>query len=159
MNQVTGMFIEDFEVGQVFVTASRTVTEADIVIFTGLSGDFNPLHIDEEFCKTTVHGTRVAQGLLGASIASGLSGQMGTLRGTAIGFLGMQWKYTGVIKASDTIHVKLTVCEARLTSKPGRGVLTRKVDVINQCGEIVQTGEWAVLVLSRDAKSANEAGS
>lgn len=153
MTQKRGLYLEDFEVGQQFTTAARTVTEADIVIFTGLSGDFNPLHTDEEFCKTTPHGTRIAQGLLGASIASGLTAQTGLLSGTALGFLGMNWKYTGTIKAGDTIHVKMTVLEARLSSKPGRGVLTRKIDVINQRGDVVQTGEWAVLVLTRPVEA------
>ena len=147
---MSGMYLEDFEVGQDFTTAARTVTEADIVIFTGLSGDFNPLHIDEEYCKTTQHGTRIAQGLLGASIASGLVSQLGHLRGTALGFLGMTWRYTGVIRAGDTIRVRITVKEARASaSKPDRGVLVRQLDVLNQRDEIVQTGEWSVLMLTR----------
>lgn len=149
MNQKRGLFIEDFSVGQTFTTARRTVTEADIVTFTGLSGDYNPLHIDEEFAKTTPHGTRIAQGLLGTSIASGLVSQEKLLTGTAIGFLGMTCKFTGPIKAGDTVHVLMTVLEARHTSKPGRGVLVRQVDLINQDGNVVQTGEWTVLVKAR----------
>lgn len=147
---MSGMYLEDFKVDQEFTTAARTVTEADIVIFTGLSGDFNPLHIDEEYCKTTQHGTRIAQGLLGASIASGLVSQLGHLRGTALGFLGMTWRYTGVIRAGDTIRVRITVKEARASaSKPDRGVLVRQLDVLNQRDEVVQTGEWSVLMLTR----------
>jgi acyl dehydratase len=148
---MTGRYIEDFNVGEVITTARRTVTEADIVIFTGLSGDYNPLHVDEVYAKDTPHGTRIAQGLLGTAIATGLTGQTGMLRGTAIGLLGMTCKYTGTIKAGDTIHVVQTVVEARKSSKPGRGVLTRKIEIVNQRGEVVQTGEWAVLVKSRDA--------
>lgn len=147
---MSGMYLEDFKVGQDFTTTARTVTEADIVIFTGLSGDFNPLHIDEEYCKTTQHGTRIAQGLLGASIASGLVSQLGHLRGTALGFLSMTWRYTGVIRAGDTIRVRITVKEARASaSKPDRGVLVRQLDVLNQRDEVVQTGEWSVLMLTR----------
>lgn len=155
MVQNTGLFIEDFHVGQQFETARRTVTEADIVIFTGLSGDFNPLHTDEEFAKTTPHGTRIAQGLLGTSIASGLTAQTRLLTGTAIGFLGMTCNFTGPIKPGDTIHVVMTVLEARPTSKPGRGVLKRRIDLINQRGETVQTGEWTVLVMARDYHQHN----
>lgn len=149
MTQRTGLYLEDFHEGQVFVTASRTVTDADIVLFTGLSGDFNPLHTDEEFAKTTPFGTRIAQGLLGTSIATGLNSQMGLLAGTALGFLGMDVKFQGAIKAGDTIHVRMTVTEVRLSSKPGRGVLVRRADVVNQRDEIVQTGNWAVLVKTR----------
>lgn len=149
MTRQQGMYLEDFVIGETYVTKARTVTEADIVIFTGLSGDFNPLHIDEEFCKSTPHGTRIAQGLLGISIASGLTSQLGLLTGTAVGFLGMTWRYTGVIRAGDTIHVRITTKETRPTSKPGRGVLLRQLDVVNQKGEVVQTGEWSVMVLTR----------
>lgn len=151
---MTGRFIEDFTVGEIITTARRTVTEADIVIFTGLSGDFNPLHVDEIYAQESPHGTRIAQGLLGTSIATGLTGQMGLLRGTAIGLLGMTTKFTGAIKAGDTIHVVQTVTEARKSSKPGRGILTRRIDIVNQRGEVVQTGEWAVLVRSRDPAEA-----
>jgi acyl dehydratase len=149
MNKAQGLYLEDFALGETFKTKGRTVTEADIVIFTGLSGDFNPLHIDEEYCRATPHGTRIAQGLLGLSIASGLVSQLGLLTGTAIGFLGMNWRYTGAIRAGDTIHVEITTKEARPTSKPGRGVLIRQLDIINQKGEVVQTGDWSVMVLTR----------
>jgi acyl dehydratase len=149
MSKERGLYLEDFAVEQRFVTAARTVTEADIVIFTGLSGDFNPLHTDEEFCRSNQFGTRIAQGLLGTSIASGLTAQTGLLNGTAIGFLGMTWKFTGAIRAGDTIHVVMTVKEARASSKPGRGVLVRQIDVLNQRNEVVQTGEWAVLIKTR----------
>jgi len=152
MTKRRGLYLEDFEVGEVYHTAGRTVTEADIVIFTGLSGDFNPLHTNEVYCKSTPHGTRIAQGLLGASIASGLVSQLGLLTGTAVGFLGMTWRYTGAIRAGDTIRVELTTTEVRPTSKGGRGILVRKLDVINQRGETVQTGEWTVMVLTRPAK-------
>jgi acyl dehydratase len=151
MNNAQGLYLEDFALGETFKTKGRTVTEADIVAFTGLSGDFNPLHIDEEYCKTTPHGTRIAQGLLGLSIASGLVSQLGLLTGTALGFLGMNWRYTGAIRAGDTIHVVITTKEARPTSKPGRGVLIRQLDIVNQRGEVVQTGDWSVMVLTRPA--------
>lgn len=144
-----GLYLEDFPVGQCFTTKGRTVTEADIVAFTGLSGDFNPLHIDEEYCKSTPHGTRIAQGLLGLSIASGLVSQLGLLTGTAVGFLGMNWRYSGAIRAGDTIHVVITTTEIRTTSNPSRGVLVRQLDIVNQKGEVVQTGDWSVMVLTR----------
>ena len=149
-----GRYIEDFNVGDQFPTARRTVTETDLVLFTGLSGDFNPLHTDEIYAQGTPHETRILHGLLGMAIASGLVGQTGLCTGTALGFLGMTWKYTGSIKPGDTIHVMQTVTEARKSSKPGQGVLKRQIDIINQHGKIVQTGEWVVLVMTRDHPSA-----
>ncbi|TDA68014.1 MAG: hypothetical protein D9V47_08885 [Clostridia bacterium] len=71
-----GLYFEDFAPGQEFLTARRTVTETDIVNFAGLSGDFNPLHTDEEYAKTTPFGRRIAHGLLISSISSGLQNQL-----------------------------------------------------------------------------------
>ena len=150
MNSALGLYLEDFAIGESFKTKGRTVTEADIVAFTGLSGDFNPLHIDEEYCKTTPHGTRIAQGLLGLSIASGVVSLLVLLSVRASGFLGMNWRYTGAIRAGDTIHVVITTKEARPSnSNPSRGVLVRQLDIVNQKGEVVQTGDWSVMVLTR----------
>src|SRR4051812_42992088 len=114
------LFLEDLVVGHKQTTKGRTVTEADIVSFTGLSGDFNSLHTDEEFAKQTPYGTRVAQGLLGASIASGLITQTGSLDGTALGIRELKWKFIGPIKAGDTIKVVATILATRPSSKPGR---------------------------------------
>lgn len=151
--QGQGRYLDDFTVGEQLSTVGRTVTEADIVLFTGLSGDYNPLHTDEEYCKTTPYGTRIAQGVLGMAIATGLIGQTGLLRGTALGFLGMTWKFPGPIKAGDTIHVVATVKEARVSnSKPDRGVLVRQIDIVNQRDEVVQTGDWTILVRTRPAR-------
>lgn len=149
MSRHEPLYLEDFVVGQQHRTAARTITEADIVMFTGLSGDFNPLHIDEEFCKGTQYGTRIAQGLLGTAVATGLVSQMNLTARNAIGFLGMTWKFAAPIFAGDTVHVVTTVTEARSSSKPGRGVLVRKIDVVNQRGTIVQTGEWAIMMKTR----------
>ena len=73
---MVGMFWEEWEIGAEFQTASRTITEADVVNFAGISGDYNPLHIDEEFCKQTQFGTRIAHGPLVYSIAAGLLFQL-----------------------------------------------------------------------------------
>ena len=77
---------EDFEVGAETVTDSRTVTEADVVAFAGVSGDYNPLHVDVEFARTTPFGERIAHGLLGLAIASGLVSRTGAIEGTTLAF-------------------------------------------------------------------------
>lgn len=145
---------EDLVVGAEFTTPARTITEADIVNFAGLSGDFNPLHMDEEFAKQTVFGTRIAHGLLGVSIASGLISQLGLTRGTAISYLGLVWNFRRALKVGDTIRIRLRIAEKREASKHGRGIVRMAVIVMNQKGEVVQEGENTLMIKSRAAPHA-----
>lgn len=148
---MTPLYFEEFELGREYVTRSRTITEADVVAFAGLSGDFNPLHVDEEFGKTTIFGTRIAHGLLGLSVASGLINQLGIGEGTVMAFLGLTWNFKGVIRFGDTITVRQTVSEKRETSKSDRGILRMAITVLNQHGEVVQDGEHVLMVKRRPA--------
>jgi len=144
---MVGLYWEEWEVGREWITRARTVTETDMVLFTGLSGDYNSLHTDEEFCKETQFGTRVVQGTLGYTIASGLVYQLHLYDDTIIAFLGWEnLRFTGPIKPGDTIHVRIEVTERRETSKPDRGVLKRLLQIINQRGEVVQEGIQAFLI-------------
>jgi acyl dehydratase len=143
------LYFEDFEIDREYVTRSRTITEADVVAFAGLSGDFNPLHTDEEFAKKTMFGTRIAHGLLGLSIASGLINQMGIAEGTVMAFLGMTWNFKGALKFGDTITVRQRVADRRETSKQDRGILRMAISVINQHGEVVQEGEHTLMIKRR----------
>ena len=145
------LYFEDFEIGREYVTRGRTVTEGDTVAFAGLSGDFNPLHTDAEYARNTIFGERIAHGLLGLSIASGLMTQTVTLEQTVIAFLHLTWNFKGAIKFGDTITVRMRVAEKRETSKPDRGVMRWGVAVINQRGEIVQEGEQTVMLKRRPA--------
>jgi acyl dehydratase len=146
---MTPLYFEDFEIGTEYVTRSRTITEADVVAFAGLSGDFNPLHVDEEFGKKTIFGTRIAHGLLGLSVASGLINQMGIGEGTVIAFLGLTWNFKAVIRFGDTITVHQRVAEKRETSKNDRGILRMSITVLNQNVEVVQDGEHVLMVKRR----------
>jgi len=145
------MYFDDFKVGQEFVTKARTVTEADVVNFAQLSWDTNQLHTDVEYAKRTPFGERIAHGMLGIVIHSGLSQMLGIMEGTILAFKGMTWNFHLPIKIGDTVHVVQRVKEMRETSKPDRGLLTFEKELINQRGEIVQTGTTTVL-LSRKIK-------
>ena len=135
---MTGLYSEEWEVGAEFFTSARTITEADIVNFAGISGDYNPLHIDEEFCRKTQFGTRNAHGPLIYSIAAGLLFQLHLYDDTLIAFLGFDsLKFTKPVKIGDTIHVRIEVLEKRETSKPDRGVMKRLLQVLNQNDEVV----------------------
>jgi acyl dehydratase len=146
-------YLEDLEAGQTFVSAARTVTEADVVAFAGLSGDFNPIHTDAEFAKDSAYGQRVVYGLLGLSIATGLLDRLGVFSGSAIAMLGIaDWTFTGPVFIGDTVHLELTILGVRPSrSKPDRGVVERRFDLRNQRGELVQTGRIDVLVRRRPA--------
>lgn len=143
------LFFEEFAVGASWDSPARTITEADVVAFAGLTGDYNPLHTDEEFAKGTPFGRRIAHGLLGLAIATGLSTRLGLVDGTVIAFLGLEWKFTGPIFIGDTIRQRMTVTSVRETRKPDRGVVVFDVKVLNQRDEVVQEGTRTIMVKRR----------
>jgi acyl dehydratase len=144
---MVGLYWEEWDIDAEFRSAARTVTEADLVIFAGLSGDYNPLHTDEEFCKKTEFGTRIAHGPLIYSIAAGLLFQLHLYDDTLIAFLGFDsLRFTKPVKPGDTIHARIKVLEKRETSRSDRGVMKRQLQVVNQRGDVVQEGVQAFLL-------------
>ena len=140
-------YFEDFAIGDKFISPGRTITETDVVLFSGLSGDYNPLHTNSEFAKETIFGERVVHGLLGLSIVSGLSARLGIFDGTIIAFLGIEkWEFTKPILLNDTVHLEMTIIDKRETSKNDRGILYREVKLFNQHGDIVQQGVLPVMI-------------
>lgn len=141
-------YFEDIQVGEEYLSPGRTVTEADIVIFAGLSGDYNVLHTDAEFMKSSIFGERIAHGLLGLAIQSGLLTR-GMRPYATLALLGLRWKFKGPIKIGDTIKVRAKVISKKETGKPDRGIVTLDRQVVNQKGEVVQEGETDVMVARR----------
>ena len=147
-----GLYFEEFEIGQHFVTAGRTITESDIVTFAGLSGDNNQIHIDAEFSKTSPFGQRVAHGLLVTSIASGLIALSGLIDGTVLAFREINnWKFTKPVFIGDTVHVETEVAATKAIRRLGGGAVTIILDVKNQHAETVMKGKWTVLIVSQSA--------
>lgn len=147
------LFFEDLEIGAIFHSPKRTVTEADVVNFAGLSGDYNALHTDDEYAKESIYGERVAHGLLGLIIASGLFTRTelnSRLRKALIALLGVNWKFAKPLKFGDTIHLEIEILSKRKTSKPGRGVVVFQRNVVNQNKEVVQQGEVPMLIKTRE---------
>lgn len=150
-----GKCIEDFAVGQVDISRARTVTETDIVTFSWVSGDVNPMHTDAVHSAKSPIGQRIAHGALGLSIATGLSASLGYLEGSAIAALGIdEWRFLKPILFNDTVRLRATVVSNRMTSKPDRGVLVRRMELLNQRDEVVQTGLMSTMVLSRAGAAA-----
>ena len=145
-----GLYFEEFEVGQKVVTVGRTIAESDIFTFAGFSGDYNQIHTDAEFAKGTPFGQRVAHGLLGLSIASGLVMRTGMLEGTVIAFREINnWKFVNPVFIGDTIHVETEVIETKALPRIGGGSVVINLDVKKQSGETTMKGTWTALVLSK----------
>lgn len=140
------IYFEDIEVGQEATTARQTITEADIVWFCGLSGDFNPLHTDIEFIREhTPFRERIAHGHLVLSITGGLRCEMDEWQ--IIVYLDCRRRFLGPVYANDTIHAVNRVTETRPSrSRPELGVVTYEVETWNQDGGLVQEGTDVVLV-------------
>ena len=144
-----GLYFEEFTTALRVVTRGRTVGEGDITLFSGLSGDFNPLHVDAEYCATTPFQERIAHGPLTLAMAIGLMSQQNLIDATTMGLLDLHWSFAGPVRIGDTVHAVVTCTETRPTSKPDRGVVTLRLDVVNQRGEQVQTGHLKLLMKRR----------
>jgi len=149
-----GRFFEEFDVGEAFTTAARTITEGDVSLFAGLSGDYNPLHVDEETARRTPLKGRIAHGTLTLAIATGQANQLGIFEGTTLALLGMdRIRFVGAVRHGDTIHTELTVKERKESAKPDRGTVIFQVAVMNQREERVLEAEWTLL-LARGEQAA-----
>jgi acyl dehydratase len=153
----------DLHVGLTFRSPGRTITDADLVSFAGLTGDFSELHTSDVYAKNSQFKRRVAHGMLGLAYAHGLMwARTGELRDTAIAFLGInEWKFVAPIFVGDTIFVDYRIGDLRESkSKPTQAIATFDVSVVNERGDVLQRGKKALLVskvpLTAVAASGNE---
>ena len=144
-----GMYFEEFEIGRVIQTGARTISEADIVNFAGLSGDFNYIHTDAHAAKDTLFGQRVAHGMLVASVTTGLAVQQGFIDGTTLAFRELTWKFSKPVFIGDTVQVIIEITDTKLMARMGGGLVTFGVRVVNQSNEVVHKGEWKMVIQSR----------
>ncbi len=144
-----GWYYEDFEPGRVVETPGRTITEADIGNFAGLSGDFNPLHTDEVFAREAGVGGRIAHGPMVLGMAFGLGARAGLFDETVLGLLGVQWTFEAPVRPGDTLRASIVVLEMRPTRKPDRGIVSLRLDVRNQQRVQVQTGHCQIMFMRR----------
>ena len=150
--QARGLYFEDFEVGQVLETPRRTITSTDIVNFACLSGDFNGVHTDHEYCKTTPFGEPIAHAPLIYAVMGGLQYASGVNDGTLIAVVGIdEWRMHGPVKHGDTVHMRSTVLDKRETSKPERGIVKFRREFVNQRDEAVQSMTATFLYRCRGA--------
>ena len=144
-------YFEDFEVDHVSKSRTRTVTEADIVNFAGLSGDFVELHMSESYAVNGPFGKRIAHGALVFSISTGLSVQMDQITDTVIAFYGIdRLRFTHPVFIGDTIHVTKKVV-SKQPKGSDRGVVTFETTVVNQDGQPVLVYSDKVLLKARES--------
>lgn len=145
-----GLTFEQLDLGAVYRSPARTVTEADVVHFAGLSGDFNPLHTDATFAAGTPFGGRIAHGMLVAAMATGMANWTGIFEGTTLALMEQVIQYKGPVRFGDTVHLELTVAEKKETSKADRGIVFFDTQVLNQDGQTVQAGRWTLMMRRSD---------
>jgi len=151
-----GKWFEEYFPGYRIETAGRTITEADVVNFAGVSGDFNPLHVDDVFSRAGIYQQRVVHGLLVVSVVSGLLMQTGILGGTVGAFREInQWKFLQPVYIGDTIRVSLDVTQTKAAPALGGGLVKVALSVQNQEHKAVMKGFWSIFVLSKPTQELN----
>ena len=146
-----GLTYEEWEVGAVYETQGRTITEADVVSFAGLSGDYNPIHTNAEAAKATPFGERIVHGMLTVAISTGMANQTGLMEGTTVALLEQNIKYKSPVRFGDTVHLRMEVTGKRETSKPDRGIVILAAQMLNQRNEVVVEMIWTQLMVRQGA--------
>lgn len=149
MSNPRGLTFDEFEIGALYESQERTVTEADVVAFAGISGDYNPLHTSAEFGKKTPFGERIAHGMLIMAMATGMANWIGIFEGTTLALMEQVIRYKGVVLFGDTVHLQLEVLTKKPTSKSDQGIVNFTARMINQNDKVVVDGEWALLMRRR----------
>ncbi len=143
-------YYEDMAVGEAYESPSRTVTETDLVNFSAFSGDWSPVHSDEEFCRKTPYKTRIVHGLLGLALTEGLKFRIPAFA-TARYMASLYWnyKFSAPILIGDTVRLTVKIQSKRETKKPDRGIVIEYVTMLNQRNEVVGEGEHGLMVYRR----------
>jgi acyl dehydratase len=148
--QPRGRFFEDFKVGDEMVTPARTITQTDIINFACLSGDFNEVHTNFEYCKTTAFGEPIAHGPLVYAVAAGLQYATGVNDGTLLALLQIdEWRMLNPVKHGDTIRLHSRVLDKKESSKGDRGVVRFHRQIVKHDGSVAQEMKAAYLYRRR----------
>jgi acyl dehydratase len=157
VSTLKGLALEDYEVGMQFRTHRRTITETDVVNFAGFSGDYNALHTDDEYARSTPYEGRIAHGMLGAAVSSGLANRLGIFEGTVLALLYQSLEYRRPILLGDTVHMEMVVSGIEPARNGRRGTVIFKTNLVNQRGKVVIAGQWNLLIRSRsDVSDASD---
>lgn len=150
---------QDLHVGDEWISPARTITEADVVAFAGVSGDFNPIHMDHESARKGPFRRPIAHGLLGIAVVSGLTSH--APRVETLAFLGIvNWTFQQPVFFGDTVHVVSRIDALEPRARGRRGIVTWHRRLVNQKGETVQEGQTQTLVrTTRTSEAGMESSS
>jgi acyl dehydratase len=147
----TNLFFEDVEVGAHYVTPVHTITIADIRAFCDLTHDHFPLHTDEQYARDCGYPTLIAHGLFGLALIEGLKTQLGLYQASSLASLGWdKVRFQRPLYAGDTVHAAFSFIGKRLSAKPGRGIVTESLQLIDQHGDIAIDAQHVALIRTRD---------
>lgn len=147
---MSDLYFEDLSVDRTFVSPGRTITEADLVNFAMISGDWHPIHTDAEYAKATPFGQRIVHGPFGVAIAIGLFGRLTGFEATAIALLDIRdWRFAAPIFVNDTVHLEMRIAGLRRTSRGDRGIVDRHMRLVRQDGATVQDGHMGLMIACR----------
>lgn len=149
------LYYEDIEVGRRFETREHAVSDEDLSRFSDLTHDHHPLHRDDEFARTMGFPRRIAHGLFGLALMEGLKSELGLYETTSVASIGWdEVRFRRAVVSGDRVHVRVQLESARLSKKPGRGVVTEVVELVNQAGEVAISAKHATLLITRDTVGA-----
>jgi acyl dehydratase len=138
---------EDLAIGQIFTSHGRTLTETDLSLYSMLTGDWHPIHADEDFARTTKLGQRMFQGSFGIGLAIALSADLMQLRNPIIAALGIRdWSFKSPLVIADTVHVELEIADKRVTSDGRRAVIGRRLRLLKSDKSVAQEGTADLMV-------------
>jgi acyl dehydratase len=149
-----GRVFDEFEIGQRFVTPGRTITEGDIGVFAGLTGDYNPVHTDETFAAASDFGSRIAHGPMGIGMAFGLASRLDLIDGTVVALLGVTWDFKAPMRPGDTIRALIGVTGKRPVTNPSLGLIELAIELVSQRDEILQSGSARLLLRKTRPRAA-----
>lgn len=143
------LYFEDFGPALEMETGARTVDDGMVRGFADVSGDRNPLHLDDAYARESVFGERVAHGVLGLAVATGLLNQSGLTRGTLLALMGVSWRFLAPLRLGTEVRARIRTASKRATSRPDRGIVVLDAALIDSQGNVLQAGELTVLVKCR----------
>ncbi|MBX3596884.1 MAG: MaoC family dehydratase N-terminal domain-containing protein [Rhizobiaceae bacterium] len=141
-----GKTYAELEIGDRFITPGRTITEGDVFLFAGLTGDYNPIHTNRTFAEVTDFGECIAHGSLGIGVAFGLLSRIDLIDGTVIALLGLKWNFHAPVRFGDTVHVVAEVTNKRPVKHEDRGIVELDLKIPNQEGVLTHSGSATVLL-------------
>ncbi len=147
------LYFEDLKQGEVFESTGRTVTETDMTFFSMLSGDWNPIHCDQDFASKTRFGERLVHGAYGIAIATGMMHTLGIFEKSAVAMMSISdWKFLKPITVGMTLRLRLTILDFEAGTSARVGRVNRRLQLVNERDEVVQDGVSDMLILKKSGR-------